>query len=610
MSGLQVVIPGLDVNPEKGYVNFRLLVSKGETSWQCLRRYKDFERLDASLRGARQLAALVGELPKLPAKQTIMRMGSSKFDPTFLEERRAGLEAYMAKVALLVPIEECEALDDFLLYAQYWLREALERLEGYSALEGVTKLLREALELVQGGGRGQQQGDRRGSDFGGEGEGEGGPGGGPLSPGGGAGSGGAGYGDADKALAALVERALRGLKEHLAELQGRVEDREARAQGIGSGAPILARDLSTLQEDCAEAKHACEMLIAARQKDCERERSALDKKAKEVRMVWAEAVRVERETRVFEGLALAHGPKGACGRLRGMEVLGQWENGGGAGPAQPPPSPTVPLQHTGTAQPGALLSRECAAMQDPSTHLKGVLGSVSAYLTSNEAFLASLLAQSQQQPPKSHQAPPPHPLPNFPALRRNGGGLVGGAAPRTFSSTASGGAAAAAAAGSALPASPVPPQLSAHLSGPDLAAAALCCAAAADVALLTAMAQRLHRGQLKRAQSSGSAAAGAPGSTGAGAVQALPLTNAPSGRRSPTGVGGGSSSTTTASVQRGQPPSPPAAASEEAAAAHGGGGAGNPFAAAPSFTASTAPKSKVGGNPFASAPAPKAGNPF
>ena len=659
MSDLHVSIPGMTVDAAANFVTFRVLVRKGEdVSWQCQRRYQDFARLHAALRAAEGGGAAAAALPELPPKSGLLRLGQARFEPAFLEERRAGLEAYLQRLLRVVSPEASEALDDFLTYAQHWLREALERLEDLPAMAAVGRQLREALELVARGGGGG--GARKGSDA--EGDDEGGGGGASssssassaFSPGGGSGAGAsAAAAEAERRLVALLQGAWRALAEHAAELDSRKEDCELKAQSLQSSLPVLEDSARALAGEVQQARDATAQLLAARARACERERGQLATAAGKVRTVAAEAARVERESRVLEGL----GASSAAATARLRACLGGWEGGGSVGggggggggggpgggaggeagaspgagtpsllssPALPPAgggAPSTAAAAASAAAAAAALARECGAVADPSAHLRACTLAIGDFVGKSAAFVAALAPPA---PSPSSLLPPSQP----PLVQL--GAAPPAALPFSPARTPAEAAAAARAGGSGgkgRPAQqqqlqqPLPPPLTAPLSGPDLQVAAIMHAAALDTAALAALAHRLRRGVLlpctpweggAASSSSSSSSSNSNGSSSAdadaGAAEppapiSLAQGSAGSSAGNPFGGAGGGA--------------PPAGAPPRARPA-----AGNPFdsGAAPAARAeggAGAGAKAPGGNPFGAAaappPAPRppaAGNPF
>jgi hypothetical protein len=142
--GVAIAIPGYQVNQDEQVVTYLVQVVQGDTSWPVRRRYQDFVRLHAAARKAAGGLGGLGaaELPDLPPKK--MRLGLAKYDPAFLEDRRARLEAYLAALVRLLPPYACEAVDDFLDFADHALVEATDRLEEVRELQAVVRLLRQA----------------------------------------------------------------------------------------------------------------------------------------------------------------------------------------------------------------------------------------------------------------------------------------------------------------------------------------------------------------------------------------------------------------------------------------------------------------------------------
>jgi len=318
MSVLAVSIPALIVDAEKDYVSFRIIIRAGdedEDSWSFQRRFQDFVKLHAVV----SRAIKSGEVPELPPKG--YRMGKAKFEPEFLQERRVKLEAYLQAVVEMLPPETCEALDDFLQYAQYGLRVILGRLsssvkENSSDIESAFRLLKDAGESASGRGL---KGGRKDSS---EGESEEVSAFSPPSAGGG------GSKDNNSEVAAgkvapLVKEACRHLSNYKASVSSRAEDKELKEQALQSTKIILENKLKAKLEDGEEVQAALEALIATRMKECDRERGALAKCGVSLRTVAAELNRVEKECSLLENLQTSH--KACAMKIRGG--LGGWECG-------------------------------------------------------------------------------------------------------------------------------------------------------------------------------------------------------------------------------------------------------------------------------------------
>lgn len=307
---LTVTIPGCQVGEQ--FVTYTLMVSKGESAWTVRRRYQDFVKLHTAIRksltsssSSSSSTPSLNDLPELPPKK--MRIGLSKFAPDFVEERRTKLETYIQKILSLVNPEQVEALDDFLVYAEHWLKEAIESLADVRELQQVVKLLRSAAEAAAvvhqkrsgasggavkrrgGGGDSDDEEDddennntalvRTTSNT--------------------AGGGGGGGADGPELLA-LLRDVVRMLREFAVMLRSQREDAEEKGATTAASNTALNAKLRGKQEDIADARHMLDALRQARSKECEKERTQLVLVSQQVRTVAAELRRVHSETFIFQ----------------------------------------------------------------------------------------------------------------------------------------------------------------------------------------------------------------------------------------------------------------------------------------------------------------------
>jgi len=378
---LTVSIPALVVDAAANYVTFRLLVAKGEAAWSAQRRFTDFEKLHAAVRRW----AGAEPLPELPPKHSL-RVGQARFDPTFLEERRS-------------------AVDDFLQYAQYRLREAVESMSGIPETGSLVGMLREAVRVAEEGrgGAGGRAWARRGS---GAGELEAGadedgaaqvgsPGGGGGGSGGGSGSGEGGPG-----LLPLLSSAVAALREYRGVLAGRAEDCEARAQACASSTSSLQVKLRDRRVDLEEATAALQRQREERARECARERAQLGVLGAKVRLCGAEVARVDGEARFLEALNAA--ASAAATRLRG--VLATWEAGGaaqgggeglGGGGGGGGSSPKA----VAAAAAASALAREAARVEDPLVNISAYVKAAESAIGGFQAAGGTLAGAAGERPP-------------------------------------------------------------------------------------------------------------------------------------------------------------------------------------------------------------------
>ena len=125
MSALSVSIPGVQVVGDTHAV-FVLSISRGPSSWSVKRRFADFEKLHAAVKRSGLLPPDAGV--ELPPKT--LRLGLSKFDPVFLEDRRAGLEAFLNTLLAWVEPDKLDDLDEFLSLADHVLLDTIDSLGG------------------------------------------------------------------------------------------------------------------------------------------------------------------------------------------------------------------------------------------------------------------------------------------------------------------------------------------------------------------------------------------------------------------------------------------------------------------------------------------------
>ena len=549
MAQLSVSIPALVVNAQENFVTFRVLISKGDMTWSTQRRFTDFERLHAA---ARRWAGPSEALPELPPKHSL-RVGQARFDPQFLEERRAALEGYLRRLLDAAPPEACEAVDDFLQFAQYRLREAVESMPSIPETQSLVAMLKEAVRVAEEGrgGAGGRAWARRGSEP----EPDGDEGGGVALVGSPGGSGGGGEGGGPSLLP-LLSSAVAALREYRGVLAGRAEDCEARTQACTSSTASLQVKLRDKRVDLEEATAALAKQREDRARECARERAQLGVLGAKVRLLGAEVARVEGEARCLEALCAAAGA--AAARLRG--ALAGWEagsgSGGGGGGAAGGEggSPGAAPGSTAPATP----AREAARVEDPLTNVR-------ADVEAAEGAVPALHAASASAAP-------------------------GSAVPFAAAAPQQGRARGAAAAAATVAAFPT-----ASLAGPDLSLGLLLQAVAADSARLTELSH----------SASGSAAAAQP----LRALNRQPSQHAPAAQPA--------AQATAAPPRAGAAPAPPplrAAAATAASALSAGNpfaaphmaGGSNPFAAA------EAPPPRAA-NPFANAveaPQKAPGNPF
>lgn len=337
---LSVSIPGCQVGDS--FVTFTVVVSKNDASWTVRRRYQDFVKLHTAVRKSIGAAAAKDgiDLPELPPK--VMRLGMSKFAPDFVEERRAKLEAYMQRLVAVVDPERVEPLDDFLVYAEHWLKEAIELLADVKELQQVVKMLRQAADAAaavhqkRAGGPGAAAGRRRGAGDSDEDEED---------------------GEADaKGHAAvdgpellnILKEVVRMLREYYVMLRSQTEDAEERSDATAASNAALTSRLRSKEEDISDARQMMEALRQARQRECEKERAQLQLVSQQARTVAAELRRVVTESTFLRQASSEH-----TAALAGLRAaLLEWEKGLLlAAPVQPPAesSPVLsPLQQVAT----------------------------------------------------------------------------------------------------------------------------------------------------------------------------------------------------------------------------------------------------------------------
>ena len=357
---LRVSIPACQVGAE--FVTFGVLVERGEAAWTVRRRYNDFGKLHAAvaaaaaaaggsssaggLRGAAaDQAAHAQALPELPPKA--VRLGLSRFAPDFIEERRAALEAYLSRLVACVDPERCEPLDDFLDYAEHWLKEAVGMLGDVKELQQVVRMLRQAAETAAAGssrragavdgGTGAAaaaaaaaaaKSRRRASDDTDDGNGADEAGGSV-----GAGVGAAVAGGPD--LVAVLREVVRMMLDYSAMLRSQAEDSEERGEATAASNSALSARLRSKQEDISDAQQMVAALRQARLRECAKERLQLQVVSQQVRTVAAELHRVSAEGGALRSLAGEHVARLAALRTQ----LAEWERG--AAPGAPPGVPAA-----------------------------------------------------------------------------------------------------------------------------------------------------------------------------------------------------------------------------------------------------------------------------
>ena len=327
---LTVTIPGCQVGEQ--FVTYTIMVSKGESTWTVRRRYQDFVKLHTAIKKSintivsssssntnTNTTLSINDIPELPPKK--MRIGLSKFAPDFVEERRNKLELYLQKILGLINPEQVEALDDFLVYAEHWLREAIESLADVRELQQVVKLLRSAADAAaivhqkRAGASGGAVKRRGGGDSDDEEEEEEAP---PAKGANNANTGGDG-----PELLALLRDVVRMLREFAVMLRSQREDAEERGAATAASNNALNTKLRGKQEDIADARHMLDALRQARAKECEKERTQLVLVSQQVRTVAAELRRVNADTFIFQNTITNH--TNALSNLR--NILMDWEKG-------------------------------------------------------------------------------------------------------------------------------------------------------------------------------------------------------------------------------------------------------------------------------------------
>jgi hypothetical protein len=286
-SSLSVQIPFVQVG--ESHVTFSILSSKGDATWQVKRRYNDFIKLQTAVR--KQVGKDV-ELPELPPKA--VRLGLSKFDPDFIEGRRAGLEAYLIKLVSVVDPERAEALDDFLDYAEHWLKEAVSLLGDVKELQSIVKMLKQAADtaalvhqrrsgLEGGGGSGGKAGSkRRGSDDDDDDDRSSAPNPSPSSS----------FTVDGPDLVAVLNDVVRMMTDYHAMLRSQAEDADERSEATSASNSALTAKLRGKNEDIADALEMVNSLRQSRLRECAKERLQLQVVAQQVRTVAAELRRV------------------------------------------------------------------------------------------------------------------------------------------------------------------------------------------------------------------------------------------------------------------------------------------------------------------------------
>jgi hypothetical protein len=263
------------------HVTFSILSTKGEATWQVKRRFNDFIKLQTAVK--KQVGKDV-DLPELPPKA--VRLGLSKFDPDFIEGRRAALESYLIKLVSVVDPERAEALDDFLDYAEHWLKEAVSLLGDVKELQSIVKMLKQAAEtaalvhkrrsgLESSGKAGSK---RRGSDDEDEDDRV------PITTT-------AGAVDGPELIAVLTE-VVRMMTEYSAMLRSQAEDADERSEATSASNSALTAKLRGKNEDIADALEMVSSLRQSRLRECAKERLQLQVVAQQVRTVAAELRRV------------------------------------------------------------------------------------------------------------------------------------------------------------------------------------------------------------------------------------------------------------------------------------------------------------------------------
>jgi len=287
-STLSVQIPFVQVG--ESHVTFSILSSKGEATWQVKRRFNDFIKLHTAVR--KQVGKDV-DLPELPPKA--VRLGLSKFDPDFIEGRRAGLESYLITLVAVVDPERAEALDDFLDYAEHWLKEAVSLLGDVKELQSIVKMLKQAADtaalvhqrrsgLEGGGGGGKAGSKRRGSEDDDDDD------RGSSAQASSSSSSSSAVDGPD--LVAVLNDVVRMMTEYHAMLRSQAEDADERSEATSASNSALTAKLRGKNEDIADALEMVNSLRQSRLRECAKERLQLQVVAQQVRTVAAELRRV------------------------------------------------------------------------------------------------------------------------------------------------------------------------------------------------------------------------------------------------------------------------------------------------------------------------------
>ena len=343
LPNVTITIPGVDVIADS-HVTFTVIVTLQNSDGVCWRapprRYGDFEQLHADVRRALSRdAGAAASLPELPPKA--LRLGLRRFEPDFLEDRRARLEAYLSRLVSVAPPATCEPVDDFLSYAAHALRETVVALGAVPELASVVRTLRAAADSATASATANARtaaDESDGDESGGRSSAAGG------SSGGSAIGGGSSSPPASRDLLPVLRDAVTSLTDFAAVMRSRAEDTAEGTRAFSRARDDLLSRGRARAEDADDAEALLASTRAARARDLEREHAALATAARSLRTVVAEADRVAAERAALSAIAAAHGRAVAVARAA---VGTAWEVGTDLGAHEAHAARTRPVAKVG-----------------------------------------------------------------------------------------------------------------------------------------------------------------------------------------------------------------------------------------------------------------------
>lgn len=333
-ANLVITIPAVQVTAK--YALFQIFVTRGEQVWSVRRRYQDFSKLHSAMKA--QLPP--GVLPELPPKA--IRIGLSKFQPDFIEARRAKLELYLSELVSAVQPERVDVLDDFILYSEHCLKNMVDQLDGIPALAHIHAMLSKAIPATTTKNqRGQADADSDSdaddaatvsSDASA-----------PVTP---------ARALSDTELLEVMQGALRMMKDAKGAMQSSAEDVRAAQDAAHTRNSALDGQLRDRLQEATDFKQYMFALRERRALEAKKERAALGVATTQSRTVAAEWVRVGRIICCHKIVAAAHAA--ATERYIRSPATTAWEAVAPArvGPAATQRSPTAAVTAAATAPVG------------------------------------------------------------------------------------------------------------------------------------------------------------------------------------------------------------------------------------------------------------------